>query len=107
MGARSLPLIKWVISECSSHAGWELTAAAAGTMGGPAPAVAAPDATCTLLPLTSFPKNKIKVLLLENISHTAIEMFESERFQIVRPLATLAAPYCLYRDMNDLDPDGC
>ncbi|BDA50267.1 D-3-phosphoglycerate dehydrogenase [Coccomyxa sp. Obi] len=51
-------------------------------MGGPAPAVSAPDATCTLLPLTSFPKNKIKVLLLENISHTAVEMFESERFQI-------------------------
>ncbi len=53
-------------------------------MGGPAPAVPAPDATCTLLPLTSFPKNKIKVLLLENISHTAIELFESECFQIVR-----------------------
>ncbi len=70
-------------------------------MGGPAPAVPAPDATCTLLPLTSFPKNKIKVLLLENISHTAVEMFESERFQIVsnpmgyRPENEIWLPPCI------------
>ncbi len=66
-------------------------------MGGPAPAVSAPDATCTLLPLTSFPKNKIKVLLLENISNTAVEMFESERFQIV------SSP----TNATDYQPEAC
>jgi hypothetical protein len=48
-----------------------------------APAVARPDATCELK-ATSYPKTKIKVLLLENISPTAVELFAAERFQVVR-----------------------
>ena len=52
-----------------------------------APAVPHPDATCELrLPPTSYPKSKIKVLLLENIAGTAVEMFREERFQVVRLL---------------------
>jgi len=31
---------------------------------------------------TSFPKNKIKILLLENIHETAVEAFKSEEFQV-------------------------
>lgn len=50
-----------------------------------APAVPRPDATCELrLPATSYPKTKIKVLLLENISATAVAIFTTERFQVVR-----------------------
>lgn len=66
---------------------------------GPAPEVANIDATCTLqLPMTSYPKNKIKVLLLENISQTAIASFSTEGFQIVRPSASSACTYtsCLH-----------
>jgi hypothetical protein len=56
---------------------------------GPAPEVVAADVTCTLqLPVTSFPKNRIRVLLLENISQTAVELFSSEKFQIVRCTAS-------------------
>lgn len=44
----------------------------------------ASDASCTVkLPATSFPKDKIKVLLLENINQTAIDIFKSEGFQLV------------------------
>ena len=32
--------------------------------------------------MTSFPKHKIKVLLLENISQTAVQLFENETFQV-------------------------
>ena len=56
-----------------------------------APAVARPDATCELK-ATSYPKNKIKVLLLENISPTAVELFAAERFQVVR--YTLWSLFC-------------
>ena len=31
---------------------------------------------------TSYPKNKIKILLLENISLKAVELFKSEGFQV-------------------------
>ena len=48
-----------------------------------APARPCPDATCELK-ATSYPKNKIKVLLLESISPTAVELFAAERFQVVR-----------------------
>ena len=42
------------------------------------------DAACTVkLPETSYPKDKIKVLLLENINQTAIDIFKSEGFQLV------------------------
>ena len=42
------------------------------------------DANCTVkLPATSFPKDKIKVLLLENINQTAIEIFKADGFQLV------------------------
>ena len=44
----------------------------------------ASDAFCTVkFPATSFPKDKIKVLLLENINQTAIDIFKSEGFQLV------------------------
>jgi D-3-phosphoglycerate dehydrogenase / 2-oxoglutarate reductase len=36
------------------------------------------------LPTTSFPKEKIKVLLLENIHESAVEMFAAESFQVER-----------------------
>ena len=51
-----------------------------------APAVQHPDATCELRlpPATSYPKHKIKVLLLENIAGTAVDMFRAEGFQVVR-----------------------
>jgi hypothetical protein len=60
-----------------------------------APAVPHPDATCELrLPPTSYPKSKIKVLLLENIAGTAVEMFKEERFQVV------GAPLCAICSMQ-------
>ena len=44
----------------------------------------AADANCTVkLPETSYPKPKIKVLLLENINQTAIDIFKAEGFQLV------------------------
>ena len=44
----------------------------------------APDAACTVkVPATSFPKDMIKVLLLENINQTAIDIFRAEGFQLV------------------------
>src|SRR5262249_16805506 len=36
----------------------------------------------TPLPATSFPKDQIKVLLLENIHSTAVELFAHEGFQV-------------------------
>ena len=45
--------------------------------------MARPDATCELK-ASSYPKTKIKLLLLENISPTAVELFAAERFQVVR-----------------------
>ena len=39
---------------------------------------------------TSYPKNKIKVLLLENIHETAVESFEREHFQVERVKSALA-----------------
>jgi D-3-phosphoglycerate dehydrogenase len=36
----------------------------------------------TELPATSFPKEKIKVLLLENVSPTALELFGAQGFQV-------------------------
>ena len=44
----------------------------------------ATDAACTVkVPATSFPKDMIKVLLLENINQTAIDIFKAEGFQLV------------------------
>ena len=44
----------------------------------------ATDANCTVkVPATSFPKDKIKVLLLENINQTAIDIFKADGFQLV------------------------
>ena len=49
-----------------------------------APAVPQADVTCQLqLPATSYPKHKIKALLLENIAGTAVDLFRAERFQVV------------------------
>ena len=31
---------------------------------------------------TSFPKDQIKVLLLENVAQTALEIFDAEGFQV-------------------------
>src|SRR4051812_17802620 len=42
------------------------------------------DNSASALPSTSFPKEKIKVLLLENIHDSAPEMFASESFQVER-----------------------
>jgi D-3-phosphoglycerate dehydrogenase len=39
---------------------------------------------------TSFPKNKIKVLLLENVHDTAVQCFEAEQFQVERVKTALA-----------------
>ena len=51
----------------------------------------AADANCTVkLPATTLPKDKVKVLLLENINQTAIEIFKAEGFQLV---STIAAPH--------------
>ena len=51
----------------------------------------ATDASCTVkLPATSFPKDQIKVLLLENINQTAIDIFRAEGFQLVSVLP----PHC-------------
>jgi D-3-phosphoglycerate dehydrogenase len=44
------------------------------------------------LPSTSYPKEKIKVLLLENIHESAREMFASESFQVERVSSALAEP---------------
>ncbi len=41
-------------------------------------------------PSTSFPKEKIKVLLLENIHQTALDMFAAESFQVERVSTALA-----------------
>ena len=38
--------------------------------------------TSSKSPLTSYPKNKIKVLLLENIHKTAVDFFSNQNFQI-------------------------
>jgi D-3-phosphoglycerate dehydrogenase len=43
-------------------------------------------------PSTSYPKEKIKVLLLENIHGSAHEMFASESFQVERVNTALAEP---------------
>ncbi len=54
-----------------------------GAMVGPSGRQAA-DANCTVkLPATCLPKDKVKVLLLENINQTAIEIFKAEGFQLV------------------------
>ncbi len=65
-----------------------------GAMVGPSGRQAA-DANCTVkLPATSLPKDKVKVLLLENINQTAIEIFKAEGFQLVStidiPISALA-----------------
>lgn len=52
----------------------------------------AADANCTVkLPETSYPKPKIKVLLLENINQTAIDIFKAEGFQLVSIRATVTS----------------
>lgn len=54
-----------------------------GPMVGPSGRQAS-DANCTVkLPATSFPKDKVKVLLLENINQTAIDIFKADGFQLV------------------------
>src|SRR4051812_30732600 len=42
------------------------------------------------LPLSSFPKNKIKVVLLENIHPSAVALLAGEGFQIEQHKAALA-----------------
>jgi D-3-phosphoglycerate dehydrogenase len=50
---------------------------------------------------TSFPKNQIKVLLVENISPTALEVFQTEGFQ-VEALKTALPPDELARRVADV-----
>ncbi|CAL5222020.1 g4310 [Coccomyxa viridis] len=51
----------------------------------------AADANCTVkLPATSLPKDNVKVLLLENINQTAIEIFKAEGFQLETASGALA-----------------
>ena len=49
-----------------------------------------PKATQQTQPVTSFPKEKIKVLLLENIHESASELFSGERFQVERLSSALS-----------------
>ena len=66
-----------------------------GSVVGPSGRQAA-DANCTVkVPATSFPKDKIKVLLLENINQTAIDIFKADGFQLVSiSAATMFALSC-------------
>jgi D-3-phosphoglycerate dehydrogenase len=51
-----------------------------------------PDSQPSALPTTSFPKEKIKVLLLENIHQSAVDMFAAESFQVERVSTALPEP---------------
>jgi len=55
----------------------------------------------TPLPTTSFPKDQIKVLLLENVSKTAHEIFSAEGFQ-VEALKHSLPPDELQRKLSDV-----
>ena len=76
---------------------------AAGLMVGPSGRQVA-DANCTVkLPATPFSKDKIKVLLLENINQTALEIFKADGFELVSFNATalpVLSPHLTWEDLQ-------